>query len=441
MGITRINYSVMGIIVALCWLFLGGQSAWGEVIPYSQASELKNRFRIDHMVDDVVLLIQRRYGSSPVVLVLPDGSKWYASRHPEDVKWMDGITGDMIHIKHPMAGPWQLLGNVVEGSTIKMVSKLGIGVDPIPQPLFQGERLKVTTRLLGDGLIVRLPGLDYMVEWTTKLVSKHLPGDENFAVGTIIAGSYKDHGEGLDEKPDNGVFTSKINLDQPWGSYDYQVTARNNVFERVVTYPIVLSKQPITVKMVSSDDPTSGVWSLALLIDDNVVKLANTHFEFELIGPAGLQIPIVVQEVTMAETLIELPTATVFGSYRVKGSVVSTTYTGREIVLGIPEMFFNFIEPPKSPPSAEELAAVAEAQAKVEEAKAKEDAIFWIITINVSLFFFGIMGLIVWRKKQALTRALAAAEVRIKKEQQAQDNKKAKEDAAEIDLSMPEDDQ
>jgi uncharacterized protein (TIGR03503 family) len=158
MGITRINYSVMGIIVALCWLFLGGQSAWGEVIPYSQASELKNRFRIDHMVDDVVLLIQRRYGSSPVVLVLPDGSKWYASRHPEDVKWMDGITGDMIHIKHPMAGPWQLLGNVVEGSTIKMVSKLGIGVDPIPQPLFQGERLKVTTRLLGDGLIIWLNG-------------------------------------------------------------------------------------------------------------------------------------------------------------------------------------------------------------------------------------------------------------------------------------------
>jgi uncharacterized protein (TIGR03503 family) len=440
MGITRINYSVMGTIIALCWLFLGGQSASADVVAYSQASELKNRFRIDHMVEEMVLLVQRRYGSAPVVLVLPDGSKWYSSRHPENVKWVDGIAGDMIHIKHPMAGPWQLLGHVVEGSTIKMVSKLSIEVDSIPQPLFQGERLKVTARLKGDGMTIRMPGLDYMVEWTTKLISKHQPGDENFVAGTIIAGGYKDQGEDLDEKPDNGVFTSKINLDQPWGNYDYQVTARNNVFERVVTYSIVLSKQPIEVKMIASDDPLSGVWSLELLIDDNVVKLANTHFEFELVGPAGLQIPIVVQEVTEAKTLVALPTATVFGSYRVKGRVVSTTYTGREVVLGMPEMFFNFIEPPKPPPSAEELAAVAEAQAKIEEAKAKDDAIFWIVTINVGVFFFGIIGLIVWRKKQALSRALAAAEIRLMQEQEAQDKKKAKEDAAEVDLSMPEDD-
>lgn len=440
MGITHIKQHSLGLILALCYLLIGQSCFGAQVVPYSEASELKNRFRIDHMVDEVVLLVQRRYGSAPVVVVLPDGSKWYASRHPEEVKWVDGVAGDMIHITKPMPGPWQLLGNIVEGSTIKMVSKLAIDVDPIPQPLFQGEQLKVTARLMGDGLTVRLPGLDYIVEWTTRLVSKHKPGDENFASGTIIAGSYKDHGEDLDERPDNGVFTSKINLAQPWGNYDYQVTARNNVFERVVTFPIVLSKQPITVKMLPSDDPSSGVWKLEIVVDDSVVKLANTHFEFELIGPAGLQIPIVIQEINEATTVLALPAATVFGSYRVKGSAVTTTHTGREVILGVAEMFFNFIEPPAPPPSAEELAAVAAAQASVEEAKAKDDAIFWIISVNLGLFLFGGLGFLIWRKKQVLSRALAAAELRLMQEQAAEEKRKANEDNADVDLTLPEDD-
>lgn len=98
-----------------------------KVVPIDTASELKNRFRVDHMVGSMTLLIQREYGSAPVVIVLPDGSKWYANRHPETVKWVDGITGDIIYIESPQPGPWQLVGKVVPGSQLKRVSKLEIG--------------------------------------------------------------------------------------------------------------------------------------------------------------------------------------------------------------------------------------------------------------------------------------------------------------------------
>ena len=114
-----------------------------KVVPVDTASELKNRFRVDHMVSSMTLLIQREYGSAPVVIVLPDGSKWYANRHPETVKWVDGITGDIIYIESPQPGPWQLVGKVVPGSQLKRVSKLEIEVQQLPQPLFQGEETKV----------------------------------------------------------------------------------------------------------------------------------------------------------------------------------------------------------------------------------------------------------------------------------------------------------
>ena len=82
----------------------------------------------------------------------------------------------------------------------------------MPQPLYQGERIKVVASLMGDDQRMRMPGLDYLVNWTAKFVSEHLPGDENFAAGTLIVGSYKDNGEALDESPDDGVFTGNMLL-------------------------------------------------------------------------------------------------------------------------------------------------------------------------------------------------------------------------------------
>ncbi len=40
---------------------------------------LDNRFRIDHKVDKITLLFFRKRGAPAVVLVRPDGSKYYAT--------------------------------------------------------------------------------------------------------------------------------------------------------------------------------------------------------------------------------------------------------------------------------------------------------------------------------------------------------------------------
>lgn len=407
----------------------------GKVVPVDTASELKNRFRVDHMVSSMTLLIQREYGSAPVVIVLPDGSKWYANRHPETVKWVDGMTGDIIYIESPQPGPWQLVGKVVPGSKIKRISKLEIEVQHLPQPLFQGEEIKVVAQLMGDAERVRMPGMDYLVEWTTHFVSKHRAGDENFAAGDIIVGSYKDNGEKFDERPDDGMFTSDINLKQPWGEYDFVVHARNNVFERQVSFPFTLSPRPVNAEVITPEDPLTGQWKIMLHADSSVLQLAETHFSFELVGPAGLQLPLVLHGLSQSDVELDLPPVTEFGSYRIKGSVATTTVSGREIVLDLPELFFNLVQPPEPPPSEEELAAVAAQKAAEEEALARQDAIFWIITVNAVLLLLGIVGLIVWRKRQSLAQALAAAEQRIMDE--AEQNKAEAPSLDEIDLTMP----
>ncbi|QYJ91705.1 TIGR03503 family protein [Shewanella halotolerans] len=409
-------------------------NATAQVVPSSQASELKNRFRIDHMVDELTLFVQRDYGSAPVIIVLPDGSKWYVSRHPESVQWVDGLSGDIITIKSPMPGPWQLLGKVAKGSKIDKVSKLGIEVDPMPQPLYQGERIKITAKLLGDEQRMRMPGLDYLVDWTAKFISEHRPGDENFAAGTLIVGSYKDNGEGLDGAPDDGIFTADINLNQPWGHYRFLVSAKNNTFSREVGGDIVLLPMPVSLSVIAPEDHLKGRWQVEVIVDDEQLQLANTHFEFELVGPAGLQLTLPVQSVTDKRMQLTLPQVSEFGSYRIKGIAAATSVSGREVLLTLPEKFFNLVPPPEPPPTAEELAAIAAKKAAIAEAKAKDDAMFWIITVNITLLIIGTLALLVWRKRQNLKQALAVTAARLE-EQRA---KEIGPTLDEIDLTMPE---
>ncbi|SQH76518.1 conserved exported protein of unknown function [Shewanella benthica] len=414
-------------------------SVLADVVHSSEASVLKNRFRIDHMVDSLTLFIQRQYGSSPVVIVLPDGSKWYASRHPKEVQWVDGLSGDIVTIHKPMPGPWQLIGRVVEGSKIQKISKLGIKVEALPQPLFQGERLKVTAQLLGDEQRLRMPGLDYLVEWTARFISERLPSDENFAAGTLVVGSYKDYGEGLDERPDDGIFTGKINLNQPWGHYTFQVKVRNNVFSRERQFKFMLSPIPIEIEILEPEDPLDGRWKLYVKVDEAEVQLSETHLDFELVGPAGLQLPITLSGLESSQSEIILPQVSDFGSYRIKGMAATTTLGGREIVLALPERFFNLIEPPKPPPTAEELAARAAKKAAIEETKAKDDAIFWIITVNVTILVLGSLGLLIWRKRRNLKEALAATQKRLDEEKDKEQDLDLGPTLDEIDLTMPED--
>ena len=119
----------------------------------------------------------------------------------------------------------------------------------------------------------------------------------------------------------------------------------------------------------------------------------------------------------------------------------TTTLGGREIVLALPERFFNLIEPPKPPPTAEEMAVRVAKKAAIDETKAKDDAIFWIITVNVTILVLGSLGLLIWRKRRNLKEALAAIQKRLdeEKEKEKEKEKDLGPTLDEIDLTMPED--
>jgi len=71
----------------------------------STMSLLDNRFRVDPTIDQITFLIYRENPSQPVVLVRPDGRKYYAFKSYPNVRWYQEPAMDIISIDNPMPGP------------------------------------------------------------------------------------------------------------------------------------------------------------------------------------------------------------------------------------------------------------------------------------------------------------------------------------------------
>ena len=407
---------------------------------FNTAQELENRFRIDHMVWHVTLFIQREYGSPPAIIILPDGRKWYSTRHPENVKWMDGMTGDIVHIPAPMAGPWQLLGRVVPGSKIEKVSDIQIEVEPLPQPLYQGETIKVTASLKGDDQIMRIPGLELLLNWSATVTSAQKADQENFAAGFKRLGKYHDNGKLLDEIPGDGIFTSNFDLDLPWGDYVFSVKAVNDVFSREYSIPVKLEPSPIKINLVAPPEESSLPYRLEIHANEENINLAETHVEYELSGPNGYQEKLLLEHVFNEDERLELPKVKDFGNYTLRGQAVTTTQSGREIILALPNASFNIVEPPQKGPSETEIALAKLQAAKIKEDKAKSTILMTIIIANVVIILAGIAGFIYWRKRKIMKSAMQTAKMNVMNDamnDSMDDQQPLSMD--DIDLTMPED--
>jgi uncharacterized protein (TIGR03503 family) len=137
----RIMALIIGVITSMCSI----------AATESSQSLLDNRFRIDPTIEQITFLIYRSNPSHPVVLVRPDGHKYYASRHPDNVSWYQEPSMDIVSIDNPMPGPWQAVGKVTPKNNIVLISHLQLSSDTLPMRMYQNEEVKFTARLTVDG--------------------------------------------------------------------------------------------------------------------------------------------------------------------------------------------------------------------------------------------------------------------------------------------------
>jgi uncharacterized protein (TIGR03503 family) len=326
------------IITAILILF-SSLSAYAQSI-----SLLDNRFRVDPTIQQASFIIYRLENSQPVVIIRPDGAKYYAWKHPDNVAWYEEDGMDIISIENPMPGPWQAVGKVSQENKIKIISNLALSVDEFPARLYENERLKFSANLSqNDQPIVLRDFLDRVnlkVTFTPYIENEDSLGKDARPL-PITLGEFRDDGNDLDEVPGDGIFTVSLPINVDPGKYRVRVTSGNGVFLRAIEQVVLVYPTPISPNFEQSrraDEPHK----MTVMAELGAIEQGSINVHLSMEDPEGNT--HTYNKSSEAEDLavsLDIPFTGVFGRHSMTGRVYATDKaTQRPLIIDIP--FFPF---------------------------------------------------------------------------------------------------
>lgn len=381
-----------------------------EVFAPSDIPLLDNRFRIDYGVKEITFIIKRKPGTPSVILVRPDGSKLYVGKvTPPEVGWLAQQDQDLITVRNPMPGPWQAIGEVDPDNRVRLLTDIRLESEPLPARLYQGERVKLQSRLLIDGAS---PGAGYYLSdlgMTVKLQQFNDAAQRGEPIFEETLGHYLDDGKGLDEVPGDGVLTAEAVLDVPAGKYRALYSTGNEVFSRAESQQVLLYPLPVSYTLAAPSGDAGA--RLSLVIDGEELDPASVVIQGKASDGTGrsLDFSEVAKEPSFGVDLSALKGA---GQYQVEATLFATTRLGREVRLQLPVKSFTIMPPPAPVPSAAPATSAAKpAKAKFEERESPVWLPWALGGGGVLLLLLGAGGFILLQKRRTLRKAMAAQKV------------------------------
>ncbi|EOA8959325.1 TIGR03503 family protein [Vibrio harveyi] len=401
-----------------CFAFSASESAM---------SLLDNRFRVDPTIEQITFLVYREQSSQPVVLVRPDGKKYYAWGTYDNVRWYQEPSLDIISIDNPMPGPWQAVGKVTPKNNIRLISHLKLSTDVFPNRLYHSEALKFTARLTSDDqpLVLRdfLDRVNLRVTFTKFVENEDELIKEARPVPMVI-GEFADDGRGLDEKAGDGVFTVQLPIDVEPGKYRARITSGNGVFLRAQEQIVLVYPSPITRTFIQSrhaDQPHQ----LVVSGEQGMITPGSIAVNIEQEAPDGF-ISYSQGQVSAdgTKTTLKMDNDPELGKYSWHGEVFATDLaTKRSLVFPIKEQSFSVVEEVDLEAARVAKEAELAEQRRIEmekriiaEREAERKRSMIIIGIgNVIALTLVVLFWIIWSKVKAKRQAMPEMQLEVPK--------------------------
>ncbi|WP_428772154.1 TIGR03503 family protein [Vibrio sp.] len=416
----------MARIVAL-WLGL----CWATITFASQESALSlldNRFRVDPSISQITFLIYRAERSQPVVLVRPDGKKYYVNRSPDNVRWYQEPSMDIISVDKPMPGPWQAIGKVTPKNKIKLISHLELSTDSLPSRLYQGEELKFTARLTSDGkpLVLRdfLDRVKLKVTFTKYIENEKALIKEARPVANVL-GEFADDGRGLDEQAGDGVFTVALPISAKPDKYRVRITSGNGVFLRAQEQTVLVYPTPIQHTFIQSRKQGEP-HQVVLSGEQGMVKPDSVVAHVAHNNPDGSQNLVEgVSDPATGKVTMSIPYSGVLGNYSWQGVMYADDVaTGRSLSFPISQQTYSVVEDIDIAETRrlqqereQQLAKVRQQQQILQMREEKRTRNIIIIAVgNLLALLLGAAVWIVLRKRRAQQQAMPEMQLEMPKQ-------------------------
>ncbi|EID4330070.1 TPA: TIGR03503 family protein [Vibrio parahaemolyticus] len=410
--------SVAILAIWSCFAFAASESAM---------SLLDNRFRVDPTIEQITFLVYREQSSQPVVLVRPDGKKYYAWGSYDNVRWYQEPSLDIISVDNPMPGPWQAVGKVTPKNNIRLISHLKLSTDVFPNRLYNGEALKFTARLTSDDkpLVLRdfLDRVNLRVTFTKFVENEDELIKEARPVPMII-GEFSDDGRGLDEQAGDGVFTVQLPIEVEPGKYRARVTSGNGVFLRAQEQVILVYPNPVSRTFIQSRSPEKP-HQLVVSGEQGMIAPGSIAVNVEQNAPDGF-ITYSQGQVSQdgMKTTLNLDNDPELGKYSWRGEIFATDFaTQRALVFPIQEQTFSVVDEvdleaariAKEAELAEQRRIEMEKRIIAEREAERKRSMIIIAVGNVVMLLIAIVAWIVWRKLKAKRQAMPEMQLEVPK--------------------------
>ncbi|HCG7382168.1 TPA: TIGR03503 family protein [Vibrio parahaemolyticus] len=410
--------SVAILAIWSCFAFAASESAM---------SLLDNRFRVDPTIEQITFLVYREQSSQPVVLVRPDGKKYYAWGSYDNVRWYQEPSLDIISVDNPMPGPWQAVGKVTPKNNIRLISHLKLSTDVFPNRLYNGEALKFTARLTSDDkpLVLRdfLDRVNLRVTFTKFVENEDELIKEARPVPMII-GEFSDDGRGLDEQAGDGVFTVQLPIEVEPGKYRARITSGNGVFLRAQEQVILVYPNPVSRTFIQSRSPEKP-HQLVVSGEQGMIAPGSIAVNVEQNAPDGF-ITYSQGQVSQdgMKTTLNLDNDPELGKYSWRGEIFATDFaTQRALVFPIQEQTFSVVDEvdleaariAKEAELAEQRRIEMEKRIIAEREAERKRSMIIIAIGNVVMLLIAIVAWIVWRKLKAKRQAMPEMQLEVPK--------------------------
>lgn len=375
-------------------------------------SWLDNRFRVDPTVTQVSFVVKRDSNSNSVVLVRPDGHKYYAWRHPDNVTWYDEPGMDIISIENPMPGPWQAVGKVTPTNQVTVLSDLKLDIDNLPARLYQSETLKFTARLTQSGK--RLTMRDFLDRVKLSVVFyeyiENLEAQPKTALPMPIPqGEFADDGMGYDEVAGDGAFTVAMPVNVLPGKYRVKISSENGIFLRTVEQEVLVYPPPLKASFIQGRG-NNVYHQVVVSAEEGAIKLGSLAAHIEQVSFDGTK-TISQQAALSDEDSLDvwLPNGEKPGRYSWSGWLYATdNFSNRELIFRLPESHFavapelqldrNLAAYREQQEAKARLADIA--RVEVERQAARSKAMKIIAAVNLLVVVLVAIGVVLWRKRQ-----------------------------------------
>ncbi|HBH7888777.1 TPA: TIGR03503 family protein [Vibrio parahaemolyticus] len=410
--------SVAILAIWSCFAFAASESAM---------SLLDNRFRVDPTIEQITFLVYREQSSQPVVLVRPDGKKYYAWGSYDNVRWYQEPSLDIISVDNPMPGPWQAVGKVTPKNNIRLISHLKLSTDVFPNRLYNGEALKFTARLTSDDkpLVLRdfLDRVNLRVTFTKFVENEDELIKEARPVPMII-GEFSDDGRGLDEQAGDGVLTVQLPIEVEPGKYRARITSGNGVFLRAQEQVILVYPNPVSRTFIQSRSPEKP-HQLVVSGEQGMIAPGSIAVNVEQNAPDGF-ITYSQGQVSQdgMKTTLNLDNDPELGKYSWRGEIFATDFaTQRALVFPIQEQTFSVVDEvdleaariAKEAELAEQRRIEMEKRIIAEREAERKRSMIIIAVGNVVMLLIAIVAWIVWRKLKAKRQAMPEMQLEVPK--------------------------